>query len=222
MANQMSSAISASSMDLPPAVPVQAPRVVGEASSAREMNREPEIRYTPKPSRYTSSVPDRMPAEPQAQESVGATYDEHYDLLRFIATQRFRVPAADVRPIIHDVFVAYLRHRANIGDPRLWLSQAVRNACRNYWRDKKAPEPLPLDVADVRQFVDDVTARVDLARLLSGVPDGCRKLLRLRFVEGLDAAEIAARCSIEPGNARIRVHRCLKAVRAALTRDPRS
>lgn len=219
MANQMSSAISASSMDLPPAVPVQARRVVGEASSESEMNREPEFRYT---SGYTSSVPEGMPAETQTQESVGATYDAHYDLLRFIATQRFHVPAADVRPIIHDVFVAYLRHRANIGDSRLWLTEAVRNACRNYWRDRKTAEPLPLDVMDARQFVDDVAARVDVARLLSGVPVACRMLLRLRFVEGLDAAEIAARCSIEPGNARIRVHRCLKAARAALARDPRS
>ncbi|MCU1347512.1 MAG: SigE family polymerase sigma factor [Acidobacteria bacterium] len=149
-------------------------------------------------------------------DSIGAIYDAQYDLLRFIAVQRFRIPATDVRPIIHDVFVAYLRHREQIDDARLWLAEAVRNACRNYWRDRKPSEPLEVDMVDTRRLVDEVAARIDVARMLTSVTPECRRLLYLRYVEGLDPAEIAERCHIEVGNARIRVHRCLKSIRAAL------
>lgn len=185
-----------------------------------EETREGGFRYGEVAARYTSDVPRPMPHERDGtpQDRVGAAYDAHYDLLRFIATRRFRVPIGDVRPIIHDVFVAYLRHQAAIGDPRTWLVTAICNACRNYWRDKKDGEPVPDTLRDPRELAERVAARVDVARLLAAIPSECRTLLALRFIEGLDAAEIATRCAIKAGNARVRVHRCLEALRDALAK----
>ncbi|MCU1230431.1 MAG: hypothetical protein JWO97_3315 [Acidobacteria bacterium] len=214
-----SSAISTSSIDLPPPAPLRRQRAMGEASSDDKRNRDAAIRYAAIRPRYTSRVPERMSQQDiTAHEGVGGTYDAQYKLLRFIATRRYHVPAQDVRSIIHDVFVAYLRHRANVGNTRLWLAQAVRNACRNYWRDKKSAEPVP-DLVDPRQFLDDVTARIDAARLLADVSLDCQKLLWLRFVDGLLPAEIAEQCQITAGAARVRVHRCLEAIREAVARN---
>lgn len=152
------------------------------------------------------------------RERVAAAYEEHYDLMRYIAAQRFRVPPADVRAVIHDVFVAFIRHNAAIGDDRGWLVQATTNACRNYWRDRKPTEPLP-DLTDTRELGADVGARVDVLRLLARIPKRCQKVLWLRYVDGLSPEEIAHRCaSTESSGAygRLLVHRCLRAVREAL------
>jgi RNA polymerase sigma factor (sigma-70 family) len=156
------------------------------------------------------------------RDRVAAAYDAHYDVLRFIAAQRFRVPPADVRPLIHDVFVAFIRHGDAIGDDRKWLVAAVSNACRNYWRDLKRTEELP-EMSDTARFIDDVSARVDVLRLLRGIPERCRTVLWLRYIDGLSPEEIAARCASSPsgGYGRQLVHRCLRAVREALASGAR-
>jgi RNA polymerase sigma factor (sigma-70 family) len=152
------------------------------------------------------------------REHVEAAYDAHYDLMRFIAARRFHVPASDVRPLIHDVFLAFMRHHAAIGDERSWLVAAVSNACRNYWRDRKPTEGLPATLPEPLRLADDVSARVDIARLLSRIPKRCRIVLWLRYIDGLSPDEIARRCaeSSSRGYGRLLVHRCLRAVREAI------
>lgn len=152
------------------------------------------------------------------RERVAAAYDAHYEVMRYIAAQRFRVPAADVRPLIHDVFVAFIRHNAAIGDERAWLIKAVTNACLNYWRDRKLTEPLA-EIVDARELAADISARIDLFKLLGRIPKRCRTVLWLRYVDGLSAEEIAHRCASSTssdGYGRLLVHRCLRAVREAL------
>jgi RNA polymerase sigma factor (sigma-70 family) len=157
------------------------------------------------------------------RERVAAAYDEHYEVMRYIAAQRYRVPPADIRPLIHDVFVAFIRHNAAIGDERAWLVRATTNACLNYWRDKKPTEPLP-DLTDARELAADVGARVDLLRLLARIPKRCQTVLWLRYVDGLSPEEIAHRCastSSSGGYGRLLVHRCLRAVREVLAASVR-
>jgi RNA polymerase sigma factor (sigma-70 family) len=153
-----------------------------------------------------------------ARDRIAAAYDAHYDVLRFIASQKFNVPAADVRPLLHDVFVSYIRHSAGVSDDRSWLVTTTRNACRNYWRDRKPTEPIPETLLDPHQLADDVGARVDVARLLRRLPQRCRMVLWLRYVDGVGPEEIAHRCaaSDSPGYGRQLVHRCLRAARQAL------
>ena len=151
------------------------------------------------------------------RDRVAAAYDEHYDVMRYIAAQRFRVPPGDVRPLIHDVFVAFIRHSDAIADERGWLVQAVTNACRNYWRDRKPTEPLA-DLTDAAQVVEDASIRIDVLRLLERIPKRCQAVLWLRYVDGLSPEEIAHRCaaSASAGYGRLLIHRCLRAVREAL------
>ncbi len=155
--------------------------------------------------------------DPQSpRERVAAAYDAHYDALRFIAAQRFRVPSADVRPLIHDVFVAYMRHVAGIGDDRGWLITATRHACLKYWRDAKPGSPLPEGVLlDPRALRDDVAIRLDLATVLRRIPKRCREVLFRRYVDGAEPGDIAAGLSKKPSYGRQIVHRCLRAAREA-------
>jgi DNA-directed RNA polymerase specialized sigma24 family protein len=187
---------------------------VGEASLAWYRNRDVEQRY--RQCGYTPGVWCCFLMSLPARERVAAAYDAHYEAMRFIATQKFRVPPADVRPLIHDVFVAFLRHVDAIGDDRGWLITATRNACLNYWRDKKPCEPLSHMLIDSRMRTDDITAQLDLARLFRRVPSHCHGVLWRRYVDGLDPGDIAAELSKKRTYGRQIVHRCLRAAREAL------
>jgi len=151
-----------------------------------------------------------------ARERAAAAYDAHYETMRFIAAQKFRVPVADVRPLIHDVFVAYMRHIARIGDDRAWLITATKHACMNYWRDAKPATPLPDELFDSKVFADDVAVRLDLARIFRRVPTHCRTVLWRRYVDGIDPGDIAAELSRKRSYGRQIIHRCLRAAREAL------
>jgi len=163
-----------------------------------------------------------MPAdiETAANDRVAAAYDAYYDLLRFIARQRFNIPDPDIRPLIHDVFVAFMRHEHRIGDDRRWLTRAVVNACLNHRRDAKPTTPLPEELLDPQCLVDDAVAKHDVALLLARLSERCRTVLRMRYVEGLEPGEIAILLATSSGFVRLKVHRCLAAARRALTERP--
>jgi RNA polymerase sigma factor (sigma-70 family) len=152
------------------------------------------------------------------RERVAAAYDTHYDVLRFIAAQKFRVPQADVRPLIHDVFVAYMRHVSAIGDDRGWLITATKHACLKYWRDAKPGVPLPegTELFDTTALRDEVAVRLDLGSVLRRLPKRCREILWRRYVEGAEPGDIAAALAQKPTSGRQIVHRCLRAAREAL------
>jgi len=151
------------------------------------------------------------------RERIAAAYDAHYDALRYIAAWKFRVPAADVRSLIHDVFVAYMRHVAAIGDDRGWLITATKHACLKYWRDAKPGSPLPENaLLDTCALRDDVAIRLDLVRVLRRLPTRCREVLWRRYVDGAEPGDIAAALARKPSYGRQIVHRCLRAAREAL------
>ncbi|MEA2239331.1 MAG: Sigma-70, region 4 [Thermoanaerobaculia bacterium] len=150
------------------------------------------------------------------QNRVATAYEEHYALLRFIAHRRFRVPPSDVQPLIHDVFVSFMRHEKGIGDDRRWLAAAIGNACRNYWRNLRAGVALPEELLDPRVVAEDALARHDVAILFAHLSEACRSILRLRYLDGLDPGEIAVRCGTSPGYVRLKVHRCLEAAKRVM------
>lgn len=152
------------------------------------------------------------------RDRVAAAYDEYYAVLRFVAAQRFRIPEPDVRPLIHDVFVAFIRHQESVVDERSWLVAAVCNASRNFWRDKRDGAPPTDDLPDPVRIAEDAIARIDVKRVLARLPARCRAVLWSRYVEGASPDEIAQRYarSRAPGYGRLLVHRCLRAARNAL------
>ena len=167
---------------------------------------------------YTSERRRTSPMAESPRERVAAAYKAHYEAL-FNVARSFRVPRADVQPIIHDVFVSYIRHIgiSAIGDDRGWLITATKHACLNYRRDVKPGTPLPPEgLLDGRALRDDVAARLDLARVLRRVNSHCRKVLWRRYVDGWEPGDIAAELSKKRTYGRQIVHRCLRAAREAL------
>lgn len=189
---------------------------LGERSRYREWTRERAKCY--QMGSYTSRVPESMPEEMETgvRDRVAAAYEGYYDLLQYIAVRRYKIPLSDIRPLIHDVFVNFLRYEALIGDDRRWLTTAVTNACLNYWRDRKPGVPLPNDLRDSRRVVDDALTRHDLARVLKRLSSDCERVLRLHYLDELQAPEIAALLDTTPGYIRLKIHRCLEYARRAI------
>ncbi|HYC92522.1 MAG TPA: sigma-70 family RNA polymerase sigma factor [Thermoanaerobaculia bacterium] len=150
-------------------------------------------------------------------DPVETAYAKHYAAVHFIAAVQFRIPAADADQLVHDVFLAFLRHHETVGDSGAWLVASARNACISYWRKAKPTEGLPPSLPEPPR---DLNARVDLLRILASVSPRCRQILYSRFVEGASAAQIARDCSGSTSSdyGRRLVHRCLTAARAALAK----
>lgn len=148
------------------------------------------------------------------EDRVTTAYDAHYDAVRYVTTREFRVPDADADQLIHDVFVAFIRHHAGIANDEAWLVHAARNACRNYWRDLKPTEDLP---PGLTAPTPDLDSQLDLVRMLRGLSARCRAIL-IRYAQGFSAEHIALHCAGSPSKkyGRNMIAACLSAARAAL------
>jgi RNA polymerase sigma factor (sigma-70 family) len=170
-------------------------------------------------------MPTETNAEPLLRsQRAEAAYRAHYDLLRFIAARRFKIPTDEVCGVIHDVFVSFMRHETRVAkstaDERAWLVGGVCNASRYYWRKHRAEE-LPPDIdeyVDPAAVVDDAITRLLLADVLRRLPARCRELLRKRYSEGYTPDEIATMESLARGSAKNLISKCLLAARTAFCR----
>ncbi len=168
------------------------------------------------PPRRTMARTADSPGDPDREVRLAAIYEDHYPLLSALASRRFRIPDEDVRNLVHEVFVSFIRNEQKIRDVRAWLVGAVWQAARRYL--ERAGREAP---ADLSSFVDPtpapdiLNARADVALALRHLDERCRDIIRLRFLEGLDLDELGRRFAITAGSAKLRLARCMKAARQA-------
>jgi len=149
---------------------------------------------------------------------VAEAYHEYYRVLEYVAVQKFRIPDEEVRGLIHEVFLAFIKAGQKVYDERAWLVGAMCNHCRLYWRTHgRDAGALPLEEEGVCD-ADDVTKRVDVSTMLRRLPQRCREVLHLRFFEEYSSEEIANHFATTIQYARKMVYRCVCAARDVLTR----
>jgi RNA polymerase sigma-70 factor (ECF subfamily) len=123
------------------------------------------------------------------------------------------------------VFEKAWRSRSNFkgGSVQAWLYRIARNTLTDHWRKKKE---LALDDESeiVDESSDDLAAALDteleierLEQALLTLPAATRKLVELRFIEGLSAKAVAQQLNISEGNVRIIQYRALKQIRKQLS-----
>ncbi len=151
-------------------------------------------------------------------------------LLRF-ARRRLRDPA-QAEDAVQDVFEAVLSGRAAFAGRaalRSWLTAVLKNKIVDLVRrhagfesldggdDEHAalevacPQPLPDEVAEQREQLSHVLARIE------NLPDGLRAAMRLRVLEEESTASVCATLGISEENLFVRIHRARKAT-AVLSR----
>lgn len=151
----------------------------------------------------------------KTDQEIEDVYRLHFNLLRYLACQRFRIPEGDAENLIHEVFVGYLSSVSQIRDVRSWLVGAMCNASRNYWRGHGRLEALPADYGKRSDPASDdldesVAIRITIRETLSRMHQKCRDTLRLRYYDGCSAIEVARQLDTTSGYAEKLISKCLK------------
>lgn len=162
-------------------------------------------------------------------DAFGQFYDRHVQTLVSWFARRTACPAAAAdltAEAFADAFRLVHRYRPSRGEPRAWLFGIANNKWRRYARTGDISHRalrrlgLPgdhLDHADtVAEIVDIDELAVDVESILGRISGPLADAVRLRVVDGLPYAEVAAQLGCSEGAARVRVTRAL----ARLHDDP--
>jgi RNA polymerase sigma-70 factor (ECF subfamily) len=101
-------------------------------------------------------------------------------------------------------------HRAEVG---AYLAATARTTLAGHWRQRAGAQVTSLDLAVAVEFLNDPSAPSEAparaGRILDGLPERYRRILELRFLEGLSIKDAARAMSISVGNAKVLQHRAL-------------
>jgi len=105
------------------------------------------------------------------------------------------------------------------GSAKAWLYRIARNLLIDHWRSRKdvaieGTEHLPDEEASELGTQFDQTIRLQqLQQALQQLSAEMRSIVKLRFIEGLSAKEVADKLHLSEGNVRVIQYRALKKMR---------
>lgn len=156
---------------------------------------------------------------------IEAVYRDNYDLLYRVATGRFGIPADEAPTLVHDVILSFIGAAYEVNDPRRWLLAAICNASRYFQRVRHRVEWQELPDSDGNSAMGDhglegeaLIGKLTATAILGELKQRHREILRLHYIEGLTAAEIATRLETTLGYAERLIHKSLKAANQAYSR----
>jgi RNA polymerase sigma factor (sigma-70 family) len=165
----------------------------------------------------TSGLRPIVPECDDGELAFDRMYENNLSLLVAIAVRKFQVPDADAEALAHEVFLSYLRRKAEIRDLHSWMIGAICHACRYFWRQNgRRTEQLDPAMALLRPdpasagIVDRLPAQIDAQTVLEGLPPRYQEILRLRYYEGYSIREIADYLGVTAKYTQKLVARCLR------------
>lgn len=155
-----------------------------------------------------------------AEEAFSAVYDAYLPLLRKVAMRKFHIPATDVDALVHDVFTTYLAHRERVRELHPYLIGGICNAAREYWRKAHRDRVALVDggshtAAMEAPLLESIVQNLLVQSALSQLGTSCRDALRRFYVDGENAATIAASRQTTPNSIHRLLHYCRERARAA-------
>jgi RNA polymerase sigma factor (sigma-70 family) len=123
----------------------------------------------------------------------------------------------DAEDLTTEVFLAALgplRTTASRGEVRAYLAATARTALAGYWRTRLGVEATVIEVASALRWLDDPPPESQASgqahKLLNSLPDRYRRILELRFLNGLSIKEAAREMGVSVANAKVLQHRALR------------
>jgi RNA polymerase sigma-70 factor (ECF subfamily) len=117
--------------------------------------------------------------------------------------------------VAQEVWLAVVRGLPRLKEPErfaAWLFTIARRSVVNHLRHRYAEQP-QVDIADEPDLADGVVDRVDVRRLLDGVPLMEREVLVLFHLEDLSLEECAEVLGVPVGTVKSRLHRARRLLR---------
>ena len=97
-----------------------------------------------------------------------------------------------------------------------WMARVVVNTCHAHLRRRRPAAPLPNDLVSAgAETMSEASAELleHLQTAIAELPEALREAVSLRYLAGLDNQGVAVALGLEPGAARVRIHRAVDALR---------
>lgn len=161
-----------------------------------------------------------LAGDTQAYRSVLAAMTPHLRAMACRRCDQFGVPVSEAEDVVQEVLLAIHLKRGSWDTERPigpWLSTLVRNKLIDFLRRRGRHVFIPIeDVAGTLGIGDgsEVSDRLDLEKILHGLKDPQRTIVRSISMEGASVRETAAQLEMSEVAVRVSLHRALKALSA--------
>ena len=160
--------------------------------------------------------------EPAAQGVCKSTLRELFDsqespLLRYAFSLVGRRAVAE--EIVQDAFLQLHVRWDEVDSPQEWLFRTVRNRAYNYCRDNKRvvlnKDDQPMPTANIEDETPEammlrMEAAGALRQIIQELSESDRRLIELKYFDGLKYRDIAEQTGLSIGNVGYRLHHILK------------
>ena len=152
-------------------------------------------------------------------------FNNYYEKLYFFA-KKYIYDANKAHDIVQDVFVRLWENADKLmihTTIHSYLFTSIRNACLNYLRDLKIEDCNNRKYAEAYieshniDMVEDEEMLEKIRSILKELPDKCREICLLRFVDGYKYAEIAKQLNISENTVKVQLHRGVERVKQAFS-----
>lgn len=157
------------------------------------------------------------------ETALAVLFDMYYEKM-YLFAERYIYDSDKAHDVVQDVFLKIWENaeRLVVNMPiHHYLFASVRNGCLNYLRSlqiedrnnrKYAEACIESNTVDM---VDDEEVLQKIKQILDELPDKCREVCLLRFVEGYKYGEIALRLDINENTVKTQLHRGMERLKQA-------
>ncbi len=153
--------------------------------------------------------------------ALAALYERHARAL-FAVAYRLVQSREEAEDVVHDVFVGLpeaLRHYEERGALLSWLRKVSARVALARLRRAEARSTISLSADQPQVPSSDPHTILTLERAVGELSPALRAVLVLKEIEGFSHREIAGMLDISVGASEVRLHRALRTLRAALTKE---
>lgn len=133
-----------------------------------------------------------------------------------------------VEDVVQDAFLSFLKCRNKVTDHPLaiknYLYSSVRNACYNKLRSLNVQSRYhhanPFVESEEPTFVNEMIRTEvmnNILKIITELPEGCQRVFRLSYLEGLSNAEVANELNVSVNTVKTHKLRGLRVLREALS-----
>lgn len=157
------------------------------------------------------------------EAALATLFDLYYEKL-YLFAEKYIYDSDRAHDIVQDVFLRIWENAEQLvlrGSIRHYLFTSVRNGCLNYLKSLQIEDRNNRKYAEAYiesqnvDMVDDEELLARVRQVLDELPEKCREVCLLRFVEGYKYAEIAARLDMNENTVKAQLHRGMERLKQA-------
>ena len=157
------------------------------------------------------------------EAALSVLFDTYYEKL-YLFAEKYIYDSDKAHDIVQDVFLKIWENAERLeltSSIQHYLFASVRNGCLNYLKSLQIEDRNNRKYAGAYiesqngDMVDDEELLARVRQVLDELPEKCREVCLLRFVEGYKYAEIAARLDMNENTVKAQLHRGMERLKQA-------